>query len=198
MADIASKKKIFISWPKPYSKAVALVLKRHLPELLDGIDIFMSDKDIGPGERSMKVLEQQLADTSYGILVVTAANQFEPWLNFEAGALSKQVDNDADGVPLVVPLLVDLDGPAQITGPISQFQAVTLDQSGLNLIARSISELVPSDPDMATVRLQRAWNAIQESLNEAMKKQAVHLDKPRRTVEDKVDEALGILRSLHR
>jgi hypothetical protein len=197
VAEPSGKKKIFISWSKSYSKAVALVLERHLPELLDGIDIFMSDKDIDPGQRSMKVLEQQLADTSYGLLVVTSENQSEPWLNFEAGALSRQVSNDLEGVPLIVPLLVDIDTPTQLTGPISQFQAVRLDESGLNRVARQISALTSSDPEMATLRLKRAWNEISRSLTEARGLHPVHSEIPPRSVEDKIDEALVILRNLN-
>ena len=100
-------------------------------EILDGVELFVSDKDIGPGERSMKVVESQLDGTSYGILVVTAENQSEAWLNLEAGALSKQVGRDEDDVPRVVPLLVDIPNPYQLTGPISQFQAVRLDKDGI-------------------------------------------------------------------
>lgn len=194
---VDGKKKIFISWSKSQSKRVAYVLKDLLPEVLEGVELFMSEQDIGPGERSMKVIEQQLTDTTYGLIVVTLENQGEPWLNFEAGALSKQVGNDEQGVPLVVPLLVDIPNPSQLTGPLSQFQSRRLDESGLKDVLRSVATLVGSDTSVIERRFSRAWPEIETKISEARVK-GVSLKKPERTVDSKVDEVLEILRTLQR
>jgi hypothetical protein len=190
-------KKIFISWSKAMSKRVAGVLKEYLPEILDGVDLFMSDKDIGPGERSMKVLESQLDGTTYGLLVVTTENQGESWLNFEAGALSKQVGKDEDDLPRVVPLLVDIDNPNQLTGPVSQFQGVKLDSEGLLRTSLSIATLVGSDTTVIEKRFKRTWPDMEKAIAEAQQGQLL-TKKPVRSVESKVDEVLQILRAMQR
>jgi TIR domain len=192
------KKKIFISWSKFQSKRVAHVLKDYLPEILEDVEIFMSDKDIDPGQRSMKVLENELDGTTYGIAVVTEANQSEPWLNFEAGALSKAVVNDNQGVPYVVPLLVDIQTTTQLTGPISQFQAVQLNHDGLAEIITSICKLVNINENIALKRFDRAWSEINEALSTARKRPTPRDDKKPRTDSQKIDEALEILRTMQR
>jgi hypothetical protein len=190
-------KKVFISWSKQTSKRVAKVLKEYLPEILDGVDLFMSDKDIGPGERSMKVLESQLDGTTYGLLVVTAENQGESWLNFEAGALSKQVGKDEDDVPRVVPLLVDIDSPNLLTGPVSQFQAVKLDGEGMLRTIRSIAAFVGSDMAVIDKRFKRTWPDMSKALAAAKYSQVIP-EKPQRSLESKIDEVLQILRTMQR
>jgi hypothetical protein len=66
----------------------------------------MSDKDIEIGGRWNQQVAAQLDAADFGIVVVTAANQHQPWLMFEAGALAKRLD-----VARVVPLFVDLTRP---------------------------------------------------------------------------------------
>ena len=191
-------KKVFISWSKATSKRVASVLKEYLPEILDGVDLFMSDKDIGPGERSMKVIESQLDGTTYGLLVVTAENQGESWLNFEAGALSKQVGKDEDDLPRVVPLLVDIENPNQLTGPVSQFQAVKCNDEGLLRTILSIATLVGTDSTVVEKRFRRAWPEMQDAIKEAKQVPIGIQREPERSVDSKIDEVLQILRAMQR
>jgi hypothetical protein len=61
-----------------------------------------------------------LQDTDLGIICLTKANQHEPWLMFEAGALAKHLTTAR-----VIPLYIDL-GPAQVTGPLEDWQGQSL------------------------------------------------------------------------
>lgn len=194
---MSDKKKIFISWSKGHSKKVASILNEYLPDILEGVEVFMSDKDIDPGERSMKAIEQELAGTDYGILVVTAENQRESWLNFEAGALSKQVGTDNEDVPHVVPVLVDIESPSELVGPISQFQAVRLTKEDLRKTCVAISKLLDSDVDKAKRVFDRTWPEIEGELS-GVTATPRGVAQPTRTTNDKIDEILEILRTLQR
>jgi hypothetical protein len=143
----------------------------------------------------MKVLERELDDTSYGILVITQENRAEPWLNFEAGALSKSVGNDEQGVPRVVPLLVDIDRPTELTGPVSQFQAVNMDKNGIRTLVMSIAEIVNSNAAVIEKRFERTLPELDEALKDAIVS-PIPSYKPARTMDDKVDEVLRTLRSM--
>jgi hypothetical protein len=195
--ELSGTKRVFISWSKPQSKRVALVLKGYLEELIDGVEVFVSDQDIGPGERSMKVVESQLDGTTFGIAIVTQQNQTEPWLNFEAGALSKSVGNDELGVPRVIPLLIDLESESQLTGPLSQFKAVKSDHDGISRIITSIADLVGTSRDHVARRFERAWPELQAKLSDAGERGTGSV-RPARSPDDKLDEILEILRSLQR
>lgn len=111
---------IFISWSGTLSKEVALALRELLGHCSDQFKPWMSDRDIDSGARGMDEIATQLAETQVGISVVTAHNETAPWLNFEAGALSKQVGDKAR----VIPLLVGVKLANLQPGPlIPQFQA---------------------------------------------------------------------------
>jgi hypothetical protein len=69
-------------------------------------------------ERTYVDITTQLDASSFGIIVVTASNQHAPWLNFEAGALSKRFGSDAK--TYVAPVLVDLESTTDVTGPVAQ------------------------------------------------------------------------------
>jgi hypothetical protein len=188
--------KIFISWSKDHARRVALVLKEFLPQIFDGVDVFMSDDDIEPGERSLRKIEVELSGTSFGLLVVTAENQHESWLNFEAGALSKALGSEGNPMSRVVPLLVDLR-IAQLIGPLSQFQAVPLDHEGLRKTVGSIARLVGTELEIALRRLDWAWPNVQGQLADANKHRAASTQ-PRRSDSDKIDELLELVRAMHR
>ena len=85
---------------------------------------WMSDEEIGSGARWNDASAQSLKETNFGIVCVTRANQHEPWLIFEAGALAKSVE-----AARVVPLCIDLS-PAEVTGPLEAFQARELNEAG--------------------------------------------------------------------
>jgi TIR domain len=111
--------KVFISWSGPTSRDVAVALRDWLPLVIQEVQPYVSSEDIDPGARWSGDIAVQLDDTDFGILCVTRDNVSTPWLNFEAGALSKSVERAR-----VVPFLVDL-GPSDIPrGPLAQFQAV--------------------------------------------------------------------------
>ncbi len=79
----------------PHRKAVAFVWSNLLTDAFDSVEPFMSKADIGAGERNLDKIATKLAHTSFGIVIVTQQNEHTPWINFEAGALSKNFDDDA-------------------------------------------------------------------------------------------------------
>lgn len=99
-------------------------LKDWLPLVIQVAQPFVSSQDIAAGERGLRVIAQELEETSSGIICVTRENSLAPWINFEAGALSKTV-----GESRVIPCLLDLP-PTDLTGPIAQFQAVSSSDKG--------------------------------------------------------------------
>lgn len=75
------KYKVFISWSGNLAKAVAFVWNDLLKLAFDMVDPFMSEAGIGAGERGLDKIATRLADTSFGIVVVTQENENSPWIN---------------------------------------------------------------------------------------------------------------------
>jgi hypothetical protein len=125
--------KIFLSWSGEMSYQVACALRDWLPYVLQSVKPFMSSEDINKGTRWSEILAHQLNDTQYGIICVTPYNVNAPWLNFEAGALSKFIDRS-----FVSPFLFRVDR-AEIRGPLSQFQSTVCDKEDIFNLLTSIN-----------------------------------------------------------
>jgi TIR domain len=93
----------FISWSGEPSRSIARALDGWLESVVQHVDAWMSDADIGSGQRWNEAISKSLDETDFGIVCVTRANQHAPWLIFEAGALAKSVNEGR-----VVPLCIDL------------------------------------------------------------------------------------------
>ncbi|MCF6388078.1 toll/interleukin-1 receptor domain-containing protein [Mycobacterium sp. MBM] len=156
--------KIFISWSGDLAKEVTKVLRAWLPKMFDHIDPWASEVDIDAGTRGLDAIQERLNQSSFGIIVVTTENMAKPWLNFEAGALSRRLDAD---LTRVVPLLVNFEDVYQLQGPISQFQATRLNKEGMSNLCRSLASAIGLDPLTITSRFEWAWSDLEDGIAHA-------------------------------
>jgi hypothetical protein len=141
---------VFISWSKSTSHEFAKILYKWLPEVIQVLDPWLSSEDIDKGSQWAVELGKRLQDSSQSIICVTPDNFDEPWLNFEAGALARSLDESR-----VHPLLFSVE-PAALTGrPLAQFQATVATESTEMLkLLKSLEK--KSDKSIGEERLQRA------------------------------------------
>ena len=155
--------KIFISWSGDASKLVAEKLKEWLPCVIDAIQIWISSRDIPDGKRWSNELFGQLESCHLGILVLTAENIASQWINFEAGALSKDTK-----VGCVLPYLVGIT-PESLEGPLAQFQSINADSIGTQRLIESIISTTanPLSESVYQKRLQLFWPELESTIHEA-------------------------------
>ena len=108
---------VFISWSGTQSKAIAEVFRSWLPGVLQFVKPFFTPNDIEKGARWQNEIASSLSDCSVGLFVMTQESVSSNWLMFEAGAVSKTLDQTR-----VCPMLFGI-GTTDITGPMAQFQA---------------------------------------------------------------------------
>jgi len=185
---------VFISWSGERSLAVAEALRDWLPEVLQYVDVKLSSRDISAGSRWQADVASMLAEAEFGVLVLTPENLMEPWILFEAGALSKTV-----GASKVVPYLLDTDVRA-LSGPLVQFQAVSADDEGTLSLVRSINQDA-EDRALDGGRLNRSfdrnWDFLEGQLLAATRIQTPQESSPPRPDPDEVQvEMLTLLRQL--
>jgi hypothetical protein len=125
--------KVFISWSGTMSHRVAVALRDWLPSVLQAIEPYVSSEDIDKGARWNTDISKELEDASFGILCITPENLEAPWLNFEAGALSKSLDRAR-----VAPFLFQVERTA-ITGPLLQFQSTLLEADDVRKLIKSLN-----------------------------------------------------------
>ena len=81
--------KVFLSWSGERSKAVAELLNNWLCCVIQAARPWISTRDIDRGALWFSEINEQLQDTSVGIICLTQENKNKPWILFEAGALTK-------------------------------------------------------------------------------------------------------------
>ena len=155
--------KVFISWSGERSKKVAQIFRDWLPTVIQAIDPFVSSEDIEKGARWNTDIAQELKESSFGLICVTKDNLSSPWLNFEAGALSKSIDNT-----YVAPLLFDVK-PSDLKGsPISQFQATSFTKDDMKRFIETLNAAAGNC--LSSARLDKAFELcypdLENSLNE--------------------------------
>ena len=95
--------RIFLSWSGESMRRSAETLRGWIPLILHDVELWVSSQDISSGSRAMAVLAQELESTQIGIICLSRRTQGAPWINFEAGALSRSVTEGR-----VIPFLIDL------------------------------------------------------------------------------------------
>lgn len=125
--------KVFISWSGETSHGAALALREWIPVVLPYAKTWVSSEDIAKGSRWGAELATELDTTNCGIVCLTVKNVQEPWLNFEAGALSKAVNKSQ-----VHPLLLGMRSD-ELEGPLSQFQATEFKEGDVKKLVSAIN-----------------------------------------------------------
>lgn len=173
--------KIFISWSGELSHRIALIFREWLPSVIQAIEPYVSSEDIDKGTRWSTDISKELEASSYGILCVTSENIDAPWLNFEAGALSKSVDKSR-----VSPFLYGIKR-SEVRGPLLQFQSTIYEKDDVKKLLDSINATA-QPPYLDEVRLSSIfevwWPRLQAELKE-LKEVAL----PKEIVENRSTEA---------
>ena len=184
--------KVFISWSGTRSKALAVALKEWLPLILQYAKPWVSDKDISAGERWAQAIAGELESSNFGILCITPENLRSEWIMFEAGALSKSM-LDAK----VIPLLFGLE-LSDLSGPLSQFQALKVDQNGLMGILKAINAVadvgIKADDSTIDQLVPALWSKLQEKLDAIPTKQVSekHMRPQTEILEELVTQVRGL------
>lgn len=156
--DSISNVKVFISWSGPRSGLLADALRDWIHDVIQSVECFCSTEDIRAGQRWNNEVNTWLADTDFGVLCVTPENMKAPWLNFEAGALAKRINDDARVVPVTLGLL-----PSALEEPLKQFNGVVADKAGILRLMKSIAELANANMELERA-VERWWPDLEAKL----------------------------------
>jgi hypothetical protein len=158
------------------------------------IEPWMSQADIGAGSRWSDEIAGALEFSNFGVICVTPKNQHEPWLNFEAGAVSKLRKESR-----VFTYLFGIRD-SEVTGPLAAFQHVSADLAGTTAIVNAINNGMPDTdrvpPRQLETQLETHWVKMETALRNIPCPS--HESSPRRDVSEIVAEVLGIVREIER
>src|SRR5580765_2638278 len=144
--------KLFLSWSGKLSRDIAVALDDWLPYVIQSVKPFVSTGDIDKGRRWSEVLASELAQIGYGIIIVTRDNVREPWINFEAGAISKSLEKS-----YVSPFVFGVD-PTKLEGPLQQFQSTVYQRDDVFNLLRSINSRLDVEHQIAFEVLKKEFD----------------------------------------
>lgn len=189
------KMKVFVSWSGKQSQQFAEALKEWLEQCIQSVEVFFSPDDIEKGENWQAKISNELQDTNYGIVCLTAENINAPWVHFEAGALSKLLDSR------VMVLAININF-SDIKGPLKSFQATKLEKEDVFKLLKTINGI--QDKPLGDEKLKNSFEAFWPQFQEKIEKIKL-TSKPKNkssennnseiVVSETVDEILQIVRS---
>jgi hypothetical protein len=154
--------KVFLGWSGDTSHKVALALRPWLPRVIQTIVPYVSSEDIAKGARWASDIAKELQASRFGIICVTRDNASSPWINFEAGSLSREIEQ-----AFVSPFLFDLK-PSEINGPLSQFQHTANSKDDLKKLIFTINDKKEHvlQKDALEDAFEMCWPKLETSLAE--------------------------------
>lgn len=189
---MSQSQNVFISWSGERSKVVAIKLREWLPRVIQAAKPWMSDIDIAKGSRGLNEVMKALSSMKVGIICLSPQNLDTPWLLYEAGALSKAID---DSNRLCTYLLDGLE-PEDVKPPLGMFQATRATKEDSRKLIQTINASVSDDP-LGEEDFDEIFEAMWPSLHTTIK--SLPLIEPTKTVrrkaEDMIAEILEIVRA---
>lgn len=184
---------VFISWSGARSRAVAEFLHGWLPKVIQATKPWLSSEDIDKGSRSQAEIATALEGIKVGVICLTPENLEEPWILFEAGALSKTVD---DKTRLCTYLIGGLQ-PEDVGAPLGTFQATKAEKGDTRKLLQTINSAL-SDAPLSKDDLDDVFEAMWPKLKGILDNlpNANEPGQARRSLEDMVGEVLELTRGL--
>jgi hypothetical protein len=187
--------KVFISWSGETGRALAELIHKWLPRVIQAVKPYYSPDDISKGARWSTEIANELEVSQIGLVIITPDTLEAPWIMFEAGALSKSI-----GKAKVAPIVFGLE-PDDIRGPLVQFQAAKFEKTEMKRVVRMINSEM-GDSALPNDALEAAFEMWWPDLERAIKRQMEGLGRnPRvqvRNERELLEEILALTRSLSR
>lgn len=139
-----------------------MAFKEWLPLVIQSVEPYVSSEDIDKGARWSTDVAKELEECSFGIICVTRDNLEEPWLMFEAGALSKRMAES-----LVCPFLLGVKR-SDIKGPLAQFQSAIFDKNDIHKLLTTINNSC-QDGAIRSEVLERSFETYWPELEKKLK-----------------------------
>lgn len=125
--------KVFISWSGKLSQKIGEEIKNWIPAVLQSVKPYFTPSDIEKGSQWNASISKELEHSKIGIFIYTKDNLNSQWMLFEAGAISKTIDNSK-----VCPILFGIDN-SDFKGPLTQFQTSQFNKIDFKKLIRTIN-----------------------------------------------------------
>jgi hypothetical protein len=183
--------KLFISWSGPVSQAIANEIRDWLPLVLPAVNPFITTSDVEKGARWQSEISKELNASSYGLACITSDNLASTWMAFEAGALTKELEQSRFATVLFGV------GKAQVPAPFNMFQATDFNESEMRQLIEDINAAVPEANRRLIGHLDKSFRTFWPELSgkvQQILEQGVKVEAPEPNLADMLIEMMALLR----
>lgn len=183
--------KVFISWGGELSKKLAEELKSWLPNVLQFVRPYFTPTDVEKGTRWESDIANELSESNVGIICLTKDNTERPWILFEAGALSKNMENAN-----VCPILFNFDS-SDIKGPLTCFQTTKFEKNDFKKLIKTINNTGGEsklEEHTLNAVFDKWWPELEEKIHAVLKEETEVEHVVERTERDLLEEILELTR----
>jgi hypothetical protein len=185
------KMKVFISWSGEKSKKYGEILKDWLPVVLQFVKPYFTPSDIEKGTRWNSDIAKELDSSKFGIICVTRENIHSDWVLFEAGALSKRLEESR-----VCPILFGLQN-TDVTGPLKQFQTTDFNKKDFKKLVDAINNNHVENKLQQKVLdpvFEKWWPDLEQKINLILSQSEQSDNTPMRSERELLEEILELSR----
>jgi len=183
---------VFISWSGDRSKLVAEKMREWIPSVLQFATPYFTPADVEKGARWQPEISKKLSDSNVGIICLTKENLDRPWILFEAGALSKNVDQSR-----VCCLLFGVEN-SDLAGPLSTFQSTQFVRDEFRKLISTIND-AGGDRRLSSEVLDRTfsvwWPQLELAVHEILAQKYDGSARIARTEREMIEEILELSRA---
>jgi len=187
--------KVFISWSGDLSKKLAEAVREWLPGVLQFVTPYFTPSDIDKGNLWLSDITRELKTSGVGIICLTKDNLKNPWILFEAGALSNRFDEAK-----VCTLLFGLNS-ADIGGPLTMFQNTSFNKEDFKSLIKTINESAGEQKlgdSTLEIVFEKWWPELEATVTEILDGSAPTTDEPVREDRELLEEILKHVRTSNR
>jgi hypothetical protein len=133
-----------------------------MPRVIQSVEPYISSKGIEKGARWASDLAAQLEGTNFGIVCLLPENTTAAWIQFEAGALSKSLDNGK-----VAPILFGVEEGELADNPLMQFQFTNFVKDDMLKLMESINRADGIEilkQSLLESAFEKNWTDLQENV----------------------------------
>jgi len=186
--------KVFMSWSGDRSREVAKLLDFWIKCVVQASRPWISTSGIDAGSIWFHQINNELQDTTFGIICLTKENKDARWILFEAGALAKGLATSR-----VCTFLIDLD-TGDIRDPLAQFNHTLPTVESMWKLVTTINASLPeaSRLDVGILKsvFDTYWPKFKEQFDEILKTYPENTVVPPREDKDVLAEILEATRNM--
>jgi hypothetical protein len=175
-------------------QAAAEIIHWWLPNVLQFAKPYFTPANIDKGARWANEISKELGESKIGIIAMTEENLDSPWIMFEAGAISRVVEENR-----VCPIVFGVD-KTDLVGPLASFQAIAFNRDEVRQLLTTINNAA-KEAALSERSLNEAfdkwWPDLEQKVK-AISSAAQQPSKPRRSDRELLEEAVSNTRTLLR